>query len=54
MCIICGFEHENKCPLIKAYEYFPDGTIKRVEFLTPADFHRQPELLSLPTHATRQ
>jgi hypothetical protein len=52
-CNLCGLSHEYKCSLIKAYEYYPDGVVKRVEFLTPADF-QQPALLALPTHMTRQ
>lgn len=37
-CIICGIEHDFKCSLIKAYEYYPDGGgVKRVEFVTFAD-----------------
>lgn len=31
-CPHCGMIHTTKCPLIKAIEYFPDGTVKRVEF----------------------
>lgn len=53
-CQLCGNEHEFKCPLIKAYEYFPDGVVKRVEFVTFADFAQEPTLLTLPTHTTRQ
>lgn len=54
-CALCGNEHEYKCSLIKAYEYYPDGVVKRVEFVTFADMHKeQPALLSLPTHGTRQ
>ena len=26
------FHLGGKCPLVSAYEYFPNGTIKRVEF----------------------
>jgi hypothetical protein len=26
------------CPTIKAMEYYPDGTTKRVEFKMPADY----------------
>jgi hypothetical protein len=59
-CQLCGTEHEFKCHLIKAYEYYPEcdqhghAIVKRVEFVTIADFQKQPELLSLPAHATRQ
>jgi hypothetical protein len=36
-CKWCGMIHGPRCPSVKAIEYFPDGTIKRVEFMTPAD-----------------
>jgi hypothetical protein len=36
-CPYCGIFHTAKCPLVKAYEYHPDGTVKRVEFFAPAD-----------------
>jgi hypothetical protein len=28
----------TKCPLVKAYEYHPNGTLKRVEFYAPNDY----------------
>jgi hypothetical protein len=31
-CRHCGSYHSGPCPFIKAIEYFPDGTIKRVEY----------------------
>ena len=34
-CRWCGVIHGIHCPLVKAYEYFPDGTLKRVEFHAP-------------------
>lgn len=44
MCFFCGgaYEHQGaRCPSIKAFEYYPDGsTVKRVEFVTYADFIR--------------
>lgn len=36
-CRWCGAYHDEKCPIVKAIEYHQDGTVKRVEFLTPAD-----------------
>lgn len=37
-CRWCDFEHGPRCPWVKAIEYHEDGvTVKRVEFLTPAD-----------------
>ncbi|MCS3690932.1 hypothetical protein M2194_004969 [Bradyrhizobium elkanii] len=58
-CQLCGLVHEFKCHLIKAYDYYPDGTVKRVEFITAADLVERDRpasetLLSLPTHGTRQ
>lgn len=33
ICPYCGDpKHEAKCPLVTAIEYYPDETIKRVEF----------------------
>jgi len=37
-CKHCGNTHETRCPWIKSIEYFEDGTIKRVEYITPADY----------------
>ena len=36
-CQHCGLLHGLRCPEVKAIEYFPGGTIKRVEYMTPAD-----------------
>jgi len=39
-CKWCGLIHyysEGTCPSIKAIEYYPDGSVKRVEFHAPAD-----------------
>lgn len=41
-CRYCGKEHGPRCPEVRAIEYHPDGTVKRVEFLTPADHHPMP------------
>lgn len=38
-CQWCGLIHGPRCPTVKAIEYHPDGTVKRVEFMTPVD-HR--------------
>ncbi len=41
MCYFCGADTHPlnvRCPSIKAYDYYPDGKIKRVEFVTYADF----------------
>ena len=37
-CKHCGVIHETRCPCIKSIEYFEDGTIKRIEYLTSADY----------------
>lgn len=35
-CEYCGNAfHHGICPKVKAMEYFPDGTVKRVEFHGP-------------------
>ena len=31
-CPHCGIIHETTCPRIRALEYHPDGSLKRVEF----------------------
>lgn len=37
-CPYCGYIHDLKCPLVKAFEYNPNGSLKRVEFF---DVHRE-------------
>ena len=39
-CRWCGQCHigGGRCPEVKAFEYHPDGTLKRVEFFSPADY----------------
>ncbi len=38
-CTHCGsFPHQGVCPLIRAIEYHPDGSIKRVEYKTANDY----------------
>jgi hypothetical protein len=36
-CQWCGLFHTSPgvCPMVKALEYYPDGTLKRVEFKGP-------------------
>lgn len=36
-CGYCGLHHGTRCPSVKAFEYHPDGTVKRVEFFAPND-----------------
>ena len=31
-CPYCGNIHDGVCPKVKAIEYHPNGTVKRVEF----------------------
>jgi hypothetical protein len=31
-CGHCGMIHGGPCPRIKAIEYYPDGTVKRIEY----------------------
>jgi len=31
--------HSGQCPRIKAIEYYPDGSIKRIEFVTQSNQH---------------
>jgi hypothetical protein len=33
-CGWCGMIHGPMCPRIQAIEYYPNGTVKRVEFIT--------------------
>jgi hypothetical protein len=54
-CFFCGNEHEIKCPLISAYEYTQEGSIKRIEFVTFADIQSPTTIFDLmPTSATKQ
>ena len=41
--VYCGSTHESPgaCPMVKALEYYPDGTLKRVEFKSAADYPQQ-------------
>ena len=34
-CPYCGMRHGPRCPSVEAIEYYPDGTVKRVEFVKP-------------------
>jgi hypothetical protein len=39
-CSYCGSPtpHPGVCPTVKAMEYHPDGSVKRVEFKSAADY----------------
>lgn len=43
-CAYCGGYHQAVCPMVKAIDYYPDGTVKRVELKTPADYHSEPRI----------
>jgi hypothetical protein len=49
-CQWCGNIHGQRCPEVRAIEYHPDGTIKRVEFVTPGDRHPPRIDYSTPSH----
>jgi hypothetical protein len=34
-CPHCGMIHQTTCPRVKAIEYNPDGTVRRIEFHAP-------------------
>jgi len=36
-CRWCGMIHGERCPIVKALEFNPDGSVERVEFITDAD-----------------
>lgn len=36
LCAYCGQHHTTRCPSVQAIEYFPDGTVRRVEFVQSA------------------
>jgi hypothetical protein len=37
-CCWCHQKHQGiKCALVKRYEFYPDGTLKLVEFYAPGD-----------------
>jgi hypothetical protein len=41
-CPFCGLGHTDKCYLIRAFEYHPDGELKRIEFFGASDFDLRP------------
>lgn len=45
-CPYCNAPHLGVCPLLKAIEYNPDGSVRRVEFKTQADWHQQTDQLA--------
>jgi hypothetical protein len=45
-CRWCGGFHNSICPTIKAMEYYPDGTVKRVEFKPAQDYAAPLDMLA--------
>lgn len=41
-CQYCGTHHLYRCPQVKSIEYNQDGTVKKVEFITAADYQSVP------------
>jgi hypothetical protein len=41
-CPYCGMFHDTTCQRIKAIEYYPDGSQKRVEFHPPEPISAAP------------
>jgi hypothetical protein len=46
-CPHCGMIHQTTCPRVKAIEYNPDGTVRRIEFHTPTAPIAQPQHVNL-------
>lgn len=46
-CPYCGMFHTAICHTVKAIEYHPDGSMKRVEFKSAADYPQQ--VISAPS-----
>ena len=45
-CIFCRGMHMGRCPIVKSVEYFPNGTVKKVEYIT-GDKIEIPEIVHL-------
>jgi hypothetical protein len=48
-CRWCGMIHGKLCPSVKAIEFHPDGTVRRVEFKSAQDYGAT---VSVPTVVT--
>ena len=46
-CQFCGQKHGVRCPSVKAIEYYENGTVRRVEFMTAADYPPAYEQLAI-------
>lgn len=42
-CRHCGQHHGPHCPLVKAVEYYPDGSLKRVEYIDAQPIQTVPQ-----------
>jgi hypothetical protein len=51
-CRWCGKHHGPICPDVKAIEFNPDGTVRRVEFKTAVDYHQLPVSVPSPYPAS--
>lgn len=40
-CPFCSQIHEGQCPIVKSVEYYPNGTIKKVEYVTEDEMSYQ-------------
>jgi hypothetical protein len=49
-CKHCGNIHEFRCPLVKSIEYYEDGTLKKIEYMTPADYGTMSTVISVPVY----
>jgi hypothetical protein len=46
-CPHCGMIHQTTCPRVKAIEYRPDGSVRRLEFHAPVPVMGQPQYTNL-------
>jgi hypothetical protein len=51
-CGYCGMIHGPKCPTVKAMEFHPNGSVKRVEFFAPNDYAESAQMPSDATQTT--
>jgi len=47
-CRWCGLTHGYKCPIVRAMEFHPDGSLKRVEFVQPSDSMQSLQIQTQP------
>lgn len=46
-CPHCGMIHQTTCPRIRAIDYNPDGSVKRIEFHAPMPLSVPPQPLPI-------